>query len=259
MNLIKDILTELNYRAQSEFSVTAENLADLHVTPFISDQNKSQVYLVVTIAESDLHIVLSEPFLPAVAERFRSQQYYVADMAKNTSLLIISPCTGRNNHSSEDKLHIEDDPFFFKKYVFSYTETEEKKVQEYIAQQRKDYGDGFCYVGFIQEYILNRNHFAQYKKQFENEPIYTYLVELCAKLPILPLPTSNTYTIKSVAQFLEEKIEEVKNQKKDPIHIEKAKLDHLLTGISDWKQVGPETIVEQWRTICESGEEGDNI
>lgn len=259
MSLVKNVLTELDYYAQSMFSVSIENSADLYITPFISAQNRSQVYLVVTIAGNDLHIVLSEPFLPTVTECFRSQRCYVADMAKNTSLLIMNPCAERSNRSSEDKLHIEDDPFFFKKYVFSYTEAEQKKVQEYIAQQQEECGDRFCYVGFIQEYILNRDHFAQYKKQFENEPIYAYLAELCAKLPILPLSTASMYTIKSVDQFLKEKIEEAKTRKKDPIHIEKAKLDQMLTEIGDWKQADSETIASRWHTICESVEEGDNI
>ena len=259
MNLVKDVLTEMDYRAQSEFLVTVEDLPNLHIVPFISVQNRSQVYLVVTIAKNDLHIVLSEQFLPAVAESFRNQRYYVADMAKNTSLLIMSPCAERNGCSSEDKLRIEDDPYFFKKYVFSYTEVEEKKVQEYVAQQREDRGYDFCYVSFIQEYILNKNYFTQYKKQFENEPIYTYLVELCAKLPILPLPTSNVHTMKNATQFLEEKIEEMEMRKKDPFHIKKAELDYLLTQISDWKQARTETIAELWREICESSEEGSDI
>ena len=48
MNIIYDLLTELGYTAQKSFDVIYDETKAINVTPFISKEYKSQVYLVVS-------------------------------------------------------------------------------------------------------------------------------------------------------------------------------------------------------------------
>lgn len=258
MSLVQNVLTELAYQPQIAFPVSTEEFGDISVMPFISTYNTSQVYLIMTLTQENLQAALLESFLPALAECFRKQSYYRADMAKNTSLLILNPCATRDKRYSEEKMCIEDDPFFFKKYVLSYTELEEQKAQESIARQQQIHGKAFCYTAFIQEYILNQNHFYEYKLNPVNEPVYAYFVELCTKLPILPLSTTGVASVKSIDLFLAEKIAEAENRGKSPISIDKIHLDQLLAQIEDWKNAEIETILSQWHILCSDDAEGCN-
>lgn len=256
MILVYNILQELGYQATETFSITLGENKNFQVLPFISVQTPSQVYLVITIKQDMLQIILKEEFLPTISKVFQSQSYFIADMAKNTSLLLLNPCEVSSNRGSSDKLHIEDDPLYFKKYVLSYTEFEYLKALEYISFQKELIGESFRYTKTVQEYLLNSKHFDNYKNNNKNEPIYTYLAELSTKLPILPMPIANTTELISVNSFLKEEIKIIATKKQNPICVEPHKLDMLLESIQEWRDVSTEIIVNQWRSIDVAISEG---
>ena len=59
MNIIYDLLTELGYTTQKSFDVIYDETKAINVTPFISTEYKSQVYLVVSCLNSQLDEIIN--------------------------------------------------------------------------------------------------------------------------------------------------------------------------------------------------------
>ena len=247
--LITSIFQELGYGAKESFCCLVDEKTDVSVSPFISDSYPSQTYLILTMQKDTINSVLRDGNLAAIARAFRKQEYYQTNMAKNTSLLILNPCPDNSNRHSSEKLKIEDDPLYFKKYVLSYTTIEEEKMSEYVASQRKKYEMGFSYISMIQKYLWEPEFFSAYKENHQNEPVYTILAETATKIPIMPLATSGTQKLKQVNAFLQENINDAANRRRSPIDVDAQTLDALLQDIKDWKEADAESIVERYQAI----------
>lgn len=254
--LIDSILQELEYCAKDSFHCPINKKTDVSVFPFISDSNPSQAYLMLEMQEDTLGYVLRDGSLAAIARAFRGQECYQTNMAKNTSLLILNPCQENSNRNSPEKLKIEDDPLYFKKYVLSYTSIEEEKVSEYVASQKEQHGIDYSCITMIQEYLWMPAFFGAYKANHQNEPVYTILAEAATKLPILPLATSGTQELKPVNAFLQENLEAAA-QRRSPVNVEAHILDALLQDINDWKDADTDSIVERYQAILQASTTGD--
>jgi hypothetical protein len=159
MMLVGNIFQELGYSAKKSFNCMMGGSSEVSVFPFTSDSYPSQAYLIVEMKEDALGHVLGVGNLSAIAGAFRKQECYRADMAKNTSLLILNMCKDKDNRKSPEKVKIEDDPLFFKKYVLSYTAMEDAKMSEYFVAQKEQRGKEFSCIAMIQEYLWNTSFF----------------------------------------------------------------------------------------------------
>lgn len=248
MNILYDVLNELDYCTKDTFLFSC-SLNDTNnqyeVFPFVSSHYSSQVYLVVKITNYELAHVLGSDFLISLAKHFRKQSFHRSEMDKNTTLLLECICAENEaiNHSS--KVQIEDDPYYFKKYVFSYSALEEKRAIEYLLDKRKSAGDRFSLVNEIQAYLLNTEAFSSYKDNHSNQPTYSYFAELATKIPIFPLQVSTATEIKSVNSFLNEEL-----RKMSSININA--LNQLLDLHLDFKEETVDTILAHWNTIAKS-------
>lgn len=163
-------------------------------------------------------------------------------MDRNSTLLILSEHEVEETVNMSEKIKIEDNPYYFKKYVFSFDEISKQKTEEWIKQNSRN--DSL--IATIQDYITNTNNFARYKKNNQNEAIYTFLIELIIKIPSFPMKTAESQQIHSVEQYLDDGIQELKTGKK-PIIVKRSELDKLVdTDIADYDA---KRICELWKKI----------
>ena len=194
------------------------------------------------ISNADLCHIIESNFLISLAKEFRRQQFHRSEMDKNTTLLL--ECVRKASESVDHlaKVQVEDDPFYFKKYVFSCSTVEENRAEEYLQNQKNKSGQPFSYVKEIKEYLSNTDTFLSYKENHDNQPTYTYFSELVTKTPIFPLQITAVDEIKSVSDFLTEEL------KKTPTPNVSA-LDQLLDLQLDFKEESTEAILDRWNTL----------
>lgn len=245
MKIIYEVLEELRYFANEEFEVTYQCLDEnkkLCVYPFISEENVSQVFLVLKLKDEDLKDVVDGTLVKEIAVQFRRKIYHRAEMDRNTTLLIISEYVNGGEISKDEKVKIEDDPYYFKKYVFSYNEIERKNAEIWIE---KDENNNRL-IEKIQNYITDTKKFGRYKADNKNEPIYAYFVELITKIPIFPMKKVETKGIKTIEQYLDEEIDKFANLKK-PLEINKVVLESFLQLNLD--EIDVKNICNEWKRL----------
>ena len=94
--------------------------------------------------------------------------FHESDMDKNTTLLVSSVRADNETLNSQAKIKIEDDPYYFKKYVFSYTNANEQKAIQYLEYKKAEKGLNFSYIEEISEYLLKAEYFKEYKEKEDN-------------------------------------------------------------------------------------------
>jgi len=247
MKILYEILNELAYSAKETFKFSchmkdAEKQFD--VLPFVSVNHPSQVYLVTQVSNFELASILKEDFLISLAKQFRRQEFHRSEMDKNTTLVL--ECA-RNTDESLDhhaKVQVEDDPYYFRKYVFSYTFLEENRAEEYLQNRKSTVSDAFSYVAEIQSYLFDTDTFTSYKTNHINQPTYTYFSELVTKIPVFPLQITTASKIKSVNAFLYEELQKT-------LTTNVSALDQFLSLQLDIKEESLDNILTHWNTVAQ--------
>lgn len=223
MNIIYDLLTELGYAAQNPFDVSYDEKKKINVTPFVSEEYKCQVYLVVSCLNSQLGEIINTDYIKELSKKFRVQPFHFGEMDRNTSLLILSEHRTDESVNTSAKVKIEDDPYYFKKYVLSYDDIAEKDTETWIKNSMKDES----VIASIQEYIGNTARFEAYKSNHQNEPVYSYLVEIVTKIPNFPMKIIDQKGIYPVDYFMQEELDKLRSKKK-PIDINVQRMEKLI-------------------------------
>ena len=243
MNILFELLNELKYETKESFSfnVTINN-EDINsiLTPFVSVEYPCQTYIVVEVRNDKLDLVNNE-FFKAIALSFRQADFHESDMDKNTTLLVSSVRADNETLNSQAKIKIEDDPYYFKKYVFSYTNANEQKAIQYLEYKKAEKGLNFSYIEEISEYLLKAEYFKEYKEKEDNLSTYSYFIELATKIPAFPLNITNSQQIKSVDVFLKEQL-----QSKT---INTSVLDQLISGNINFKEDSVESILLKYESL----------
>lgn len=223
MNIIYRLLTELGYVAQDIFSAIYDGEKKIDITPFISENYKCQVYLVVSCLNSQLDEIINTDYIKEVSKKFRVQPFHFGEMDRNTSLLILSEHRTDESVNTSIKVKIEDDPYYFKKYVLSYDNIEKNNAEMWIKNNMKD----DSVITSIQEYIGNTSRFEAYKFNHQNEPVYSYLVEIVTKIPNFPMRIIDQKEIYPVDFFIQEELYKLRSKKK-PIDIKVERMEKLI-------------------------------
>ena len=195
INVIKEIMFDCAYenvvQAEVIFEQTAYNL-----NIFKNRNVESQIFIVLQILESQLVAQKNtQDLVIEIANFFRENDVYVPDMDKNTSLIY---CVNKDVNSDKlDKLKvkIEDDPFYFKKYVFAYNDAQADEFKKLSKQHQTA-------IKLIQTYILDTENINKFKKNGDNEKIYKLVSELLIKIPIIPINFESRGEIKSVSDYM---------------------------------------------------------
>ncbi len=243
MKIIYEVLQELNYIAEETFTFecVSDNINKQYsAMPFISSEYSCQVYITIPLQNADLNLANND-FFKSLAKAFRMQLFHRSDMDKNATLVIESKCLNDEIINLAAKVRIEDDPFYFKKYVFSYSDLSENRAVDYLRAKKNELKDSFSYVQTIQAYLLDAILFNKYKNNHNNELTYGYFAELATKIPVFPLKVTQSSKIKQVEDFLQENI-----QSKD---IDIHKLDKLIDTNINFRDDKIESILSIWNSI----------
>lgn len=148
---------------------------------FALDMDRGSYYLAVLVEEQMLGYNSVELFNSYYDEVKGLDEGYRPDMDKNLSLIV---CVKRRNLLSDPKLHkvifdIEEDPYFFKKYVLTYTDSQ---VELLIKNQ----GD-ISIIEHLYRVLNDDNSFQEHKNDPIQESEYNLISKLFIKLPFLNL------------------------------------------------------------------------
>ena len=160
MKMIQDLLTECGYSEQQMFSFTyhGEKLTWEHnVMPFVSNAGSREGYLLVSVVGRELPDLLKSDFLSEITCELGHQEFYSTDMDRNITLLLLCKREKDEQIDHDAKVRIEDDPYYFKKYVFTYTEQEEAAALAHVEAQEGELS------AIIREYLMDTKLFAGYK------------------------------------------------------------------------------------------------
>jgi len=150
-----------------------------------SDTAKSNYYLSIFLTEADVQDLV----VGSLNEHFDAikglDEGYEPQMDKNLSMLICVKRSSLNNNSTLNKqiFDIEEDPYFFKKYVLTYTESQE----ELILRNVKD----TSVMTYLHTILNSEDAFQTHKKFPYHETEYNLVSKLFIKLPILNLTIRN--------------------------------------------------------------------
>lgn len=196
INVIKEIMNDCAYENVVQTEVVYGKMK-YSLNIFQHNKIESHIFIVLQILESQLVAQDNHKDLVIeIANYFRENDIYVPDMDKNTSLIY---CVKRDINSDkldELKVKIEDDPFYFKKYVFAYSEAQADEFKKLCKQHGQSTGE------LIQTYILDIENFNKFKKNGDNEKIYKLVSELLIKIPIIPISFDTNGEIKSVSEYM---------------------------------------------------------
>lgn len=226
MNIVLKVFKELNFVSVDKFEVKHKidnkDVVKVAVNVLISAENGSQVFLVINFDNMLLSSVVEGDWdlVKEIALQFRRKEYHRAEMDRNTSLLILSKREFNEDVDISSKVKIEDDPFYFKKYVFSYDTVGLENANSWFEENNSKNK----LVASIQEYIADTQKFARYKEKNINEPIYSFFVELVTKIHCFPMRIVQSQNINSIDYFLNQELNKIRTKSKDPVNISKEKL-----------------------------------
>ncbi|SDD72728.1 ABC-three component system middle component 1 [Sporomusa acidovorans] len=238
IGIIKTILCENDFIFGQAFTIEAYEQS-FEIQSLISRQNPSQVFLLFPILESKLLEINLLDTLPNIAASFKETTQYEPEMEKNTSLVI---CVNRDVDSIKlvrEAIAIEDNPYYFKKYLFAYHNSDAKSFE----QLKKEYN---CEnnTEFIQKYVINSTNFTAFKDNPANAETYKMVSDLLVKLPVISIAFSKTEKILSVQDFFQE--EEIQNRKE--------KLDRVIDIVNADSKISNEQLAEQLMQLWDEAE-----
>ena len=240
MNILFELLNELKYQTKESFTFDVtlyDNKTSIIVTPFVSVEYPCQTYLVIE-AENQALSKVNNDYLKALALAFRKADFHESDMDKNTTLVITSSRPDTESLNSDAKVKIEDDPYYFKKYVFSYTSASERLATSFLEHKKTECANEFSYVNEVLNYLMNAEEFGKYKDTKDELSTYSYFVELATKIPAFPLNIRNSEEIKSVSEFLSEQL--------DGKDIDTKHLDVLAFSGIDFNEASVESVLAKY-------------
>lgn len=204
MKILCDVLKACGYREEATFSFAwkhADQEKSQQVRSFVAEQYPDDVYLLTEILPGELVCMCNNRFLPALASAFRKQAFHNSSMDRNTTLLLSCLCAEEERIDHAAKVQIEDDPYYFKKYVFAYSKEEQTAALEYIAQQQEE-----KLPEIIRGCLLDTKRFASYKKDAAGQQVYAFFAELAAKVTVLLIRPDHDHAIITVQSLWQEQL-----------------------------------------------------
>ena len=272
MNMIRELLTGRGFSERQAFWITyqVEKMRWEHrVTPFVSDFGSREGYLLVSVGGRELPHLLKGNFLTLIMEELGKQEFYSAELNRNITLLLLCKRAKDERIDHDAKVRIEDDPYYFKKYVFVYTEQEEAAAQAYAENREGTLAD------MVRGFLMDTGRFAMYKEQAaeerkkenekkpakggkkakaEEEPelgekdreylAYKFFVELATKVTVLPIHPRSNMPIRSVEDYWQEELREAPvaalDMVKDILEMDSDDLDDVLEKWDELSKLGCE-------------------
>ena len=253
MKIILDVFNELHFVLTDEFlveyAINENNSMVVNVNVLISSENDSQVFLMIDCENAQLKNIVDGMLIKEMAFQFRKKEYHRAEMDRNTALLIVSKHSTDEDVDFSSKVKIEDDPYYFKKYVFSYDEIGLENANNWLIENVQN----GTTISLIQDYITDTRQFAKYKENKINEPIYTFFIELVTKLHCFSMKTAETKNINSIDYFLKNELEKLRAKPRKSIDINQSGIETFVDMDIDYGNI--KEVCEKWNLIFNSESE----
>lgn len=209
MKMVHDVLKACGYGMKENFSFTYRWNDEKYcrqVYPFVSEQYPDDVYLLVSIQPEELVHTLDNGFMSALAISFRKQSFHRSTMDRNTTLLLSCVCNISERINHDLRVQLEDDPYYFKKYVFAYTAADEAAAKQYIAANSRGEEN---LIETIRGCLLDPAMFAAYKDNDPAQRAYVYFAELATKVTLLPIRPNSGGKIETVDAIWQTELQKV--------------------------------------------------
>lgn len=199
---------------------------------------KNEFYLVGTIEQNSFIKLEENKVFSFISKKIKESSAYKPEVDKNTSLVL---CVLKNKREKsyelveKKELQIEENPYFFKKYMLS---VDGKLVEEIFGDILKCYSEKNQISKYIENEIIDTENFKNYKLNPENEEKYELLSRIVMKIPVMSIKIPDNKSIKPLANMINDEI------KKEDLE----KVQKLVEYISEVSEVDDKVtqIIEFW-------------
>lgn len=248
MRMVHDVLKDCGYGMKETFCFTYrwnDTEYRRQACPFVSEQYPDDVYLLVSIQPAELAHTLDNGFMSALAISFRKQVFHRSAMDRNTTLVLSCLLNAGEPIDHNLRVRLEDDPYYFKKYVFAYTSEDEAAAVQYVEENRRDEG---TLIETIRDCLLNTVLFAAYKGNDPAQKAYGYFVELATKLTVLPIRPNSDNSIETVEEIWHKEL-----QRTSEINLE------ALENVLEWDADKLDEMLDRWGELTKTISAGGNL
>jgi len=158
-------------------------------------EGQRSYFLVVYLETAKLKGYLDSEYFEQVQSFFEEQKKIKADIDKNTSLLIIAKANELEQDFLANKnsiLEIEEDEFWFKKYVLIYSDA-----------SVEGFGQGTEVLAELKTCVLNSTRFTAFKDSLFLDAEYFVAMQIFLKFPFLNVPISLNEQLLSIDNILQ--------------------------------------------------------
>ncbi|PFO75676.1 hypothetical protein COJ86_03840 [Bacillus cereus] len=178
--IIKKIFSDHDFN-EYELSLIGEE----NNVQFFANLNKNSVNFYIVVFVNKIENTFLDERVPEIFSAIKSlEKGYDPRMDKNLSMLV---CLHTDNEADLKELHknifeIEEDPYFFKKYVFSFTKEQEKTLTELFERE-----EGENSKSIINKIVNDNENFISFKRNpgILSDSEYGICSRLLIKLPFI--------------------------------------------------------------------------
>lgn len=153
---------------------------------------------------------------------------------KNVNLLILNKVSKLEDVKFDNLLHIEENPYHFKKSILYYTDEELKNLNAAIGESNV--------LTFIETLILKNEIFEQHKTNFDANPFESLIYRIAIKIPFIKIGITQTNNLKSLEDRNKTSIGN------NPLN-EILEQDFFTLNDDDFSAMTDETILDKLKTI----------
>lgn len=180
-DIIEKIFSESNY------SDTQKELAN-GVKLYGNNDNKVEDYFLILCLEDKLSLQIIKDIIYKLSSQIKRLTFEFKGIEKNTSLIIFlkKDDIKRDENLEKQIYFLEEDPYFFKKQVFVYNQSQLEIITSNYHAKGLD-----CIMDYFTEVLYGENRFTTFKNinQQENEKNleYEFISKFFIKMPFLEL------------------------------------------------------------------------
>ncbi|MEK3822490.1 ABC-three component system middle component 1 [Cytobacillus sp. FSL W8-0315] len=211
-DIIKNLFVELGYESK-DYSYVDKGDTILENSFFARDLFRKNYYLVFFLSNDNKieDIIKNQAKYFFLLKEFFGED---PDIDKNTSLLI---CIESSNENNKLSLNIEEDAYYFKKYVLTYSK---EQLTSFITEYNSLIEEkGIKNV--LEEIVNNVQLFEVFKLDPDINSVYKLITNIFIKIPILKVPMNEEKTVYSLSEVIETSL-----KNKELLNL-KEKLDYL--------------------------------
>ena len=168
---------------------------DNGVLHFFVEENKYSYWLVIE-TDNLTEVIEKQSDYFNIAKQSANNEWF----DKNVSLIILHKVENFNNIQNL-VLEVEENPYFFKKQIILYKDTEVEKFNQAIDSQEQSIKN------FIENKILEEETFKNHKENINNNDYESFLYRLAHKIPFIKLNIIQENGLEALTDKNRQKIE----------------------------------------------------